>query len=445
MKNQKLRFIDLFSGLGGFRIGFEKACKKKNLLSECVLSSEIKKHAISTYKLNFKNYKNFGDITKVKDNEIPYFDVLLAGFPCQSFSSAGAKRGFYDTRGTLFFEIARILKAKKPKGFILENVEGLVKHDLEKNDDQIGKTLKIILKTLKNLGYNVTWNLLNSKNFGVPQDRNRIFIVGCRNNKTIDLNGFNIKKSTFKNIQENINNIKTSKFKELLLKKYQPKELYGKAIKDKRGGSSNIHSWDLEIKGKISRSQKKLMTELLKQRRRKDWAKKKGIDWMDGMPLTVDEIHTFFGNKTLFEKGISKNFLKKMLFDLAKKGYLSFEHPKKRIKIKTKDGHYFKRVDDKQLEKGFNIVVGKLSFEISKIIDPMGLTPTLLATDMERLGIVDRGKIRSLSIGECKKLFGFSGSYQINLNSSKSYNLFGESIVIPVVKSVSERLIEAII
>ena len=443
--NQKIKFIDLFSGLGGFRIGFEKACEKKRIVPECIFSSEIKKHAILTYKLNFKDNKNYGDITKVKDNEIPNFDVLLAGFPCQSFSAAGSKRGFYDTRGTLFFEIARILKAKKPKGFILENVEGLVKHDLDKDGDRIGRTLRIILKTLTNLGYNVSWNLLNSKNFGIPQDRNRIFIVGCKNNKTIDLNGFKIKKTNFKSIKENANNIKTSKFKELLLKKYQPKELYGKAIKDKRGGSSNIHSWDLEIKGKITVSQKKLMTELLKQRRRRNWAIKKGIDWMDGMPLTIDEIHTFFGNKTLLEKGISKNHLKKMLFDLSKKGYLSYEHPKKRVKIKTKNGHYFERVDDTQLEKGFNIVVGKLSFEISKIIDPMGLTPTLLATDMERLGVIDRGKLRSLTIGECKKLFGFSKSYKINLNNAKSYNLFGESIVVPVVKAVSERLIEAII
>ena len=110
MKN--IRFIDLFSGLGGFRIGFEKACLKKNIKSKCIFSSEIKKHALETYKKNFTNHLSKGDINKIKNEEIKDFDVLLAGFPCQSFSSAGSKKGFLDTRGTLFFQIERILKAK---------------------------------------------------------------------------------------------------------------------------------------------------------------------------------------------------------------------------------------------------------------------------------------------------------------------------------------------
>ena len=108
---------------------------------------------------------------------------MIAGFPCQSFSSAGNRKGFLDTRGTLFFEIERILKSKKPKGFILENVEGLIKHDLRKKSDKFGNTLKVILKSLKKLGYKVSWNLLNAKNFGLAQQRNRIFIVGMKKKK----------------------------------------------------------------------------------------------------------------------------------------------------------------------------------------------------------------------------------------------------------------------
>ena len=158
----QLSFIDLFSGIGGFRIGFEKACKKKNIKTTCVFSSEIKEAAKYVYKENFKSNVS-GDITKIKSGDIPNFDILLAGFPCQAFSSAGNRRGFMDTRGTLFFEIERIIKAKKPKGFILENVEGLVKHDLAKKNDKIGRTLDTILNCLNNLGYNVTWSLLNAK------------------------------------------------------------------------------------------------------------------------------------------------------------------------------------------------------------------------------------------------------------------------------------------
>jgi DNA-cytosine methyltransferase len=179
---KKIKFIDLFSGIGGFRLGFESACKSLNIDSECVFSSEIKKEAVDTYKINFSENNILGDITKIKASEIPNFDVLLAGFPCQSFSSAGSRKGFLDTRGTLFFDIQRILKEKKPKGFILENVEGLINHDRENVKESIGNTLSIILKILESLNYKVSYSLLNSKNFGLAQDRNRIFIVGTKKN-----------------------------------------------------------------------------------------------------------------------------------------------------------------------------------------------------------------------------------------------------------------------
>ena len=148
---KKIKFIDLFSGLGGFRIGFEDSCKKKGYESACILSSEIKSHAIKVYTDNFGKENFYYDIKKIDNKEIPNFDILLAGFPCQSFSSAGNRKGFLDTRGTLFFEIERILKSKKPKGFILENVEGLIKHDLRKKTDKIGNTLRVILKSLEKL------------------------------------------------------------------------------------------------------------------------------------------------------------------------------------------------------------------------------------------------------------------------------------------------------
>src|SRR3989344_8919488 len=143
----KITFIDLFAGIGGTRIGFEQACKNKGIKSKCIFTSEIKDHALKVYKENFGNHIIHGDITKIDVKDIPNFDVLLAGFPCQAFSSAGKRKGFLDTRGTLFFEIERILAFKKPQGFILENVEGLVKHDCENKKDHIGRTFKLILNT----------------------------------------------------------------------------------------------------------------------------------------------------------------------------------------------------------------------------------------------------------------------------------------------------------
>ena len=160
------RFIDLFAGIGGIRIPFDE------LGGQCVFTSEWDKYAAQTYAMNFGEIPH-GDITKINPTDIPPHDLLLAGFPCQPFSQAGLKRGFQDTRGTLFFNIAEILNHHRPKAILLENVKRLRSHDR-------GNTLKVILQTLKDLGYTVKYQVLNAKDFGVPQNRERIYIVGFR-------------------------------------------------------------------------------------------------------------------------------------------------------------------------------------------------------------------------------------------------------------------------
>lgn len=161
------RFIDLFAGIGGIRLGFESVggC--------CVFSSEFDENACKTYEANFGEYPS-GDITKIDSNDIPDFDILLGGFPCQAFSIIGKKEGFEnETCGTLFFEIERILRDKKPKAFMLENVRNLTAHDK-------GKTFQIIRQHLEKLGYNVYAKVLNALDYGVPQKRERIIIVGFK-------------------------------------------------------------------------------------------------------------------------------------------------------------------------------------------------------------------------------------------------------------------------
>lgn len=162
----KSTFIDLFSGIGGFRIGFEKAG------FECLMSSEINNYCKATYQNNFGEMP-LCDVTKIPLNEIPNHDVLTAGFPCQPFSICGKKRGFEDTRGTLFFHICEIINEKQPKVVLLENVKHLIHHDG-------GNTLTVILNSLEELGYHVNFKLLNAKNFGVPQNRERIIIFATR-------------------------------------------------------------------------------------------------------------------------------------------------------------------------------------------------------------------------------------------------------------------------
>lgn len=171
-KREKIKFIDLFCGIGGFRIAMDETCLENDINPQCVFSSDIDKHCQDSYELNFGE-RPFGDITKIEANQIPDHDILFAGFPCQPFSIIGQMKGFEDTRGTLFFHIAEILSVKKPKAFILENVKQLVGHDG-------GKTLKTILESLKNLGYHVQYTVLNALDYGLPQKRERIIIVGHR-------------------------------------------------------------------------------------------------------------------------------------------------------------------------------------------------------------------------------------------------------------------------
>lgn len=193
-----MKYFDAFSGYGGFSLGITRAYeaiyhrptrqeREKTDTNEdlpdttqrntwqstpcCIGFSEIDKYAISVYKKHFPNHRNYGDITAIVTSDLPDFDLLTGGFPCQAFSVAGKRLGFEDTRGTLFFEVARILRDKRPRYFLLENVKGLLSHDG-------GKTFSTILEVLADLGYFVEWQVLNSKDFGVPQNRERVFIVG---------------------------------------------------------------------------------------------------------------------------------------------------------------------------------------------------------------------------------------------------------------------------
>ena len=196
----KIKYLSLFSGIGGFELGIQQAyenkihqkrqvSKQQNIQRKrnssnnskqrkkdrseqptCIGYSEVDKYAIQIYKKHF-NHKNYGDITKINIQELPDFDLIVGGFPCQSFSIAGKRGGFEDTRGTLFFEIAKIARIKRPRLLLLENVKGLLSHDE-------GATFATIISTLDELGYDCQWQVLNSKNFGVPQNRERVFIIG---------------------------------------------------------------------------------------------------------------------------------------------------------------------------------------------------------------------------------------------------------------------------
>lgn len=419
----KLKFIDLFAGIGGIRKGFEIACKNAGLEYQCVFTSEIKPHAIKVLNQNHPEEEVFGDITQIDSACIPDFDFLLAGFPCQAFSAAGKRLGFQDTRGTLFFEVERILREKKPYGFVLENVEGLVNHDKENLKDPIGRTLSTILQHLSDLGYKVSWRVLNAKDFGVPQDRKRIYIVGTKV-ATPNLDDFPHSYKTLSAVLENGLPTVDSPFIQKVLEHYSISELYGKSIKDKRGGENNIHSWDIEYRGSVTEEQKKLLSLILTERRKKCWAVEYGIDWMDGMPLTIDQIKTFYNSPDLQE----------MLDDLVSKKYIKLEHPKKKV------GNT--RIQDETLPLGYNIVAGKMSFEINKILSPQEIAPTLVAMDMQHLFVIDNGGLRTLSLREGLRLFGYPDNFIFNVPDDLGYDLLGNTVVVPVIACVASRVLD---
>lgn len=422
-----VRFIDLFAGIGGIRTGLSQALTEAGYKPECVFTSEIKPYAVKVLKANYKHKYIEGDITQVKSADIPNFDILCAGFPCQAFSSAGKRQGFADTRGTLFFEVERILRDKRPKGFILENVEGLVNHDG-------GRTLKIIIDKLSELGYKVSFKVLNSADFGVPQERKRIYITGSFD-ALPDLSDFHTSKKTLGDILQTSQPTLHTPFIECLLSHFPINELYGKSIKDKRGGKDNIHSWDLELKGSVSDEQKQLLNLILRERRKKKWAEQIGIQWMDGMPLTAGQISTFYNHPAL----------QTMLDDLTTKGYLKFEHPKRRITQTDIFGNVTtQRQPDTTLPKGYNIVAGKLSFEINKVLSPDEIAPTLVAMDMQKLYVADGNGLRRLTLREGLRMFGYPETMQLDVSEKEGFDLLGNTVVVPVIKAVAGKLINAI-
>lgn len=407
-----IRFVDLFAGVGGIRLGFEQAMRELGLHAQCVLSSEIDKYAQETYALNYGE-KPQGDIYQIKD--IPNFDFLLAGFPCQPFSYAGKQKGFGDTRGTLFFEIERLLSEHQPPGFLLENVRGLTTHDQ-------GRTFSTILERLRKLDYGVSYVILNSSNFGVPQNRVRVYIVGIKNKQpkltlnsdlgSADSHKFkkqlaqrsmfdDLEKTVVADILEDSPPAKydcSDGFVQSLLRQVKggSEELAGYRMIDHRNGKS-LHSWELGIKGACSQEEMDFMNALVANRRKKHFGAHQ-----DGKKLTLEQIKTFFDHPKLSQ----------IINSLCKKGYL-------------------KEVDGK-----FNPVSGNMSFEVFKFLDPQSISITLVTSDAHKLGVAHNGRVRHITPRECARLQGFPDTFRYHPEDVHAYRQFGNSVSVPVVRAV---------
>lgn len=407
-----IKYVDLFAGVGGIRLGLESALSQLGLEGECVFSSEIDAKAQFTYEANFGE-KPHGDIRQV--DALPKHDILLAGFPCQPFSYAGKQRGFGDTRGTLFFEIERLIETSKPEMFLLENVRGLITHDG-------GRTLQTIYSKLENLGYGVSHVLLNSALHGVPQNRMRVYIVGIKSHKPVisipedlkfvDTHAFTQNQPTLFDggtkqgfvVRDILESSPDERFRcsadfTGMLRKYVQGDfakLHGMRLIDARNGNS-IHSWELGLRGKCSKSEICLMNAIIANRRKHIFG-----THQDGKALTINQIKTFFDTPEV----------KDLLHGLVEKGYL-------------------RRIDGK-----YSPTIGNMSFEVFKFLNPESISITLVSSDANRIGVVDELGPRRITTREAARLQGFPDSFKVHPNDNAAYHQFGNAVSVPVIARV---------
>lgn len=414
-----IKYIDLFAGVGGIRLGVSQALSKNGIESECVLSSEINEKACETYQLNFGEHPS-GDVKLIEDVEP--FDLLLGGFPCQPFSYAGKRMGFGDTRGTLFFEIERLLEKYRPKAFLLENVRGLYTHDG-------GRTFNTIMDKLHGLGYGTYDLLQNSSNFGVPQNRVRLYIVGILGatpemGLATDLGAADSHKYKQNILEPSLFDEKprcrvgdvldpevdekyycSDKFQQMLHEAVGDdlSVLHGYRLIDYRGGQS-LHSWELGMKGKCSDAEIRFMNALILNRRKPIFGKEQ-----DGKKLTIEQIKTFY----------TEPDIEKVIASLLEKRYLQV----------NEEGKY-------------NPVCGNMSFEVFKFLDPDSISVTLTSSDANRLGVIQHNRARHITPRECARLQGFPDTFRLHPTDACSYKQFGNSVSVPVVEAVFDEFLK---
>ena len=425
--NKKFKFIDLFSGVGGFRIPLEK------LGGECVAYSEIDKNAIEVYQQNFntKNEIFLGDITNVK--EIPKADLIVGGVPCQAWSVAGKKKGFDDPRGKLWEDSIRLVKKNKPKAFIFENVKGLY-------DPRNKGALDLIISEFKKCGYDVFHKVLNAYDFGLPQNRDRLFIVGFKKDQKVHFN-FPKPLNKSKTLIEVMDNLKIDK-KHLIKQKFLPEKIFGTKIPfsrnrfqksdelndffifcDTRDGHTTIHSWDLL---KTTVFEKKICMTILKNRRRKLYG-----EW-DGNPLSLKTLQTLI-------KELKSSDLK----DLVEKNILNQEEDGRYELANTKNSAGINGVYRVFLPQS-DIFATITATENRDYI----ATKTITGKDPEEYKsnflkeIFKKKNMRLISGRESGRLQGFPDKFKIHPNDKIAKKQFGNAVPTNVVYNVAKETLK---
>ena len=425
--NKKFKFIDLFSGVGGFRIPLEK------LGGECVAYSEIDKNAMEVYRNNFKTDKEIflGDITNVKHT--PTADLIVGGVPCQAWSVAGKKKGFDDPRGKLWEDSIRLVKKNLPKAFIFENVKGLY-------DPRNKGSLDLIISEFKKCGYDVFHKVLNAYDFGLPQNRDRLFIVGFKKEQKVDFN-FPKPLNKSKTLIEVMDNLVINK-KHLIKQKFLPEKIFGTKIPfsrnrfqksdelndffifcDTRDGHTTIHSWDLM---KTTAFEKKICMTILKNRRRKLYG-----EW-DGNPLSLKTLQTLI--KELKSSDL-KGLVEKNILNQEEDGRYELANTKNSAGI---NGVY--RVFLPQSDIFATITATENRDYIA--------TKTITGKDAEDYKsnflkeIYNKGNMRLITGRESGRLQGFPEKFKIHPNDKIAKKQFGNAVPTAVVYNVAKEVLK---
>ena len=426
---KKFTFIDLFAGVGGFRIAAE------GLGGECIGFSEIDQSAIDVYKDNFNNHDEsfLGDITKL--DEFKYADVFFGGVPCQAWSVAGKKLGFDDPRGKLWEDTIRVTSINKPKVFIYENVKGLL-------DPRNKLSLNLIINQFNKSGYHTYYSLLNSFDYGLPQNRDRIFIIGIR--KDISKKPFIFPKpiNHNNNLSSIIDELPKSKIKK---KDFSPKDLFGDQLPvsrnrfqknnelndffifcDTRDGHTTIHSWDIKQSTKRDRE---ICLTILKNRRKSIYGK-----W-DGNPMSYDDLKKLIPDlkKREMNRLIKKNFLKKEIVEGIEKYELK--------NTKNSAGIFGVYRVFMPTSKIFSTITATENRDYVSLVEIEGKNSDQYKKDFIQK-VFKKGKFRLLSGRETARLQGFPDSFKIHENDKVAKRQFGNAVPTNVVGAVMKEILK---
>lgn len=426
---KEFTFLDLFAGVGGFRVAAE------NLGGRCIGFSEIDKSAIEVYKRNFDTLdeNDLGDITKL--TATPKADVFFGGVPCQAWSVAGKKLGFDDPRGRLWEDTIRITRINQPKAFVYENVKGLL-------DPRNRSSLDLIINEFKKCGYKTYFSLLNAYDFGLPQNRDRIFIVGIRKDLSNEIFEFPKPQDHDKDLSAVIDDFK--KFPKTK-KSFAPKDLFGERIPasrnrfqkndelndffifcDTRDGHTTIHSWDIKRSSKRDREICKI---ILKNRRKSQYG-----PW-DGNPMSFRDLKDLIPDLKLHELSrlVDKGFLKKEKVDDKKKFELKYTKNSAGI-----DGIYRVFLPT---SKTFSTITATENRDFIALDHIKGDNPEEYKKDFIEK-IYKTGKYRLLTGRETARLQGFPNKFKIHQNDKTAKKHFGNAVPTKVVEAVTKELIK---